>query len=371
MSSSFPLTRGNKMDNQNIISKIATSGDEEALLSSPESVVAEKTITEEIDDIAMEAEALTSNTDNEPMKRLSGAQRRKAAIERAKALGEPIRHRKRNPKKQRDANQERSSQTPSGSVSEGEIAGGSGVPAKTPSSKRQRSDGSTPNSQSKVTVKKPCTDANAVGKETFKEALKGIKMAITPQDFPETRLTEEQAEEIQMALLGQIQPGEEGTGPQFNNCYFDKGAVILSCKNEETKSWLITMTPNLKPWEGAKLNIGTAKEVLNAAKVLMWAPKPFNTKPQEEILKLLKTQNKGLKTEDWRVINSVSEPNGRTLIMLIDETSLKTLRNLDMKPCLGLRRATFRCLSAPTPTGHDGASTSKCPEAGPSKPPAQ
>lgn len=70
-----------------------------------------------------------------------------------------------------------------------------------PSSKRHMSDNSTPKAQSQ---KKARTDQVP---KLFSDTLIAIKMTIVPQDFPGSRPTEEQFDQIQLALLDVIQPG--------------------------------------------------------------------------------------------------------------------------------------------------------------------
>jgi hypothetical protein len=59
---------------------------------------------------------------------------------------------------------------------------------------------------------------------------------------------------------------------------------------------------------------------------------------------LLKTQNVVLKTEEWKIVNSRVEPFGVTLVLDIDETSLKALSGMGFKPYLGFSQLTFKVL---------------------------
>ncbi|CAG9760308.1 unnamed protein product [Ceutorhynchus assimilis] len=58
----------------------------------------------------------------------------------------------------------------------------------------------------------------------------------------------------------------------------------------------------------------------------------YNKKPAE-ILQLMKTQNVGLKTDEWRVLNHVKGNSNVTLVMYIDEESLKNLDKTNMRAC--------------------------------------
>ncbi|CAG9764094.1 unnamed protein product [Ceutorhynchus assimilis] len=105
---------------------------------------------------------------------------------------------------------------------------GSEALAKTPTSKCHRSDRSTLNAQSQ---KKAKTDR---GKVAFNNVLTAVKIAIVSQDLPETRLSEEQFDQLQMALLDAIQAEPQGSGPASNGCYLENGAAVLSCRGRQS-----------------------------------------------------------------------------------------------------------------------------------------
>jgi hypothetical protein len=70
----------------------------------------------------------------------------------------------------------------------------------------------------------------------------------------------------------------------------------------------------------------------------------LNSSEATKILHLLKTQNVGLKTEEWKIVNSQVEPLGVTLVLDTDETSLKALSGMGFKPYLGFSQLTFKVL---------------------------
>lgn len=92
-------------------------------------------------------------------------------------------------------------------------------------------------SQTPVTCKEPCTTKNMAEKVTFMEVPKGIKMAIASQDFLETKLMEEQADQVQMTLL-------------------DHSLTTVTTK---------VTTPNIQLWEGTSLREGLSRKILIAA----------------------------------------------------------------------------------------------------------
>lgn len=336
------------MDDKTLNDQKQLTGElEDALLDSPVSTDVDEnnttlTTVTEGDPSKVKAPELNLDLNKLSLKRLSGAQRRKIAIQAAKEKGEPIRYKHKRPAHKRlNSSREEGSHAHSGSRDSASTSRERSPSAPSnATSKRTRSDGSTPDTH-QTAKRRRDNESNTA----FKDALTAIKIAIVPQDFPETRLTEEQADEVQMALLNAIKPGPEGSGPSFNNCYFDKGAVILSCRSEGTKTWVQTEGPKLKTWQDAKLKVGLAKDLLQTAKVIMLAPKNLRMKTPKEILQLVKTQNAGLKTDEWHVINHAKDENSVTMVLNIDELSLKSLTKSGMKACLGLGKASFRVIA--------------------------
>jgi hypothetical protein len=303
--------------------------------------------------------------------RLSGAQLRKLKREQAIAEGKEVIPRKRKPRKSkhqkagggtagqlpgsrndpsgggtqstvRQSDEERRKQgamladsLPGGSCSSGgEDAAGAG--------KRLRSEGSTPGQNNK---KPRVQDPERKGM-LHSEAVKAYKMAVVLSDFPGSKMTDEMAETTQNILVGEMLSfDKEGTAPQFSNCYLEKGALLVTCSNQETKKWLEEITPTLQIGDNVKLRVGSAKQILGVHKVSLWIPKPMNRVPAEQALRLLWTQNKGLRTSEWTVVNRKEESLGQTLVLFIDKSSLEVIRASGLRAHLGMTRVAFKVLS--------------------------
>jgi DNA phosphorothioation-dependent restriction protein DptG len=137
---------------------------------------------------------------------------------------------------------------------------------------------------------------------SYKEVLTVIKMAIVPENFPTSKITEEQSDTIQEALVGKFRPLEGGEYPQFANFYTEKGAFILSCANNKTKKWLNTILPKLQPWQDAKLKVGERKDILQTTRVMFKTLKEFAKTDPSKVLEMLGKQNTQLDVTDWQVI---------------------------------------------------------------------
>lgn len=171
-----------------------------------------------------------------------------------------------------------------------------------------------------------------------------IRLSIVPVDFPKTTLTKSQADDIELSLISHIKPGKAGTGPQFSYISFSQRTLIAGCKNLETKHWLEDVVPKLQVRNVGPLKILSTKELARfekLPKVTMFVPNPIAKKSASTLLTLLKTQNVGLETENWRILGSNDKPGGLSMALLIDTKSLATLEKLDLKACLGLTQAKF------------------------------
>lgn len=272
--------------------------------------------------------------------KLSGAQKRKQAIQAAIAAGEPIR-----PRRQR--------------TNRGRKKCESGMDVKlrtaTPAQKRLRPEGSTlfatvnkplnfqkSVSGESVTVK-PTTSSQGSAGGTFSQPLTTVKMAIVLDKYPEERLSEMQSKKIQMAVMEEIWKCEPGAAPQFRNSYVEKGVAYFTCGNDKSRIWLIQAMSKIDVGKGFVLRIGSARDIVKTTKVITWIPKQFlGTTTTEQIFKLLETQNIGLTTKEWHVISSKEESKGTTYVLNIDEYSLKVLNGMGFKPYLGLTQLTFK-----------------------------
>ncbi|KAG8241772.1 hypothetical protein J6590_079362 [Homalodisca vitripennis] len=80
------------------------------------------------------------------------------------------------------------------------------------------------------TQKPEAHDPEASGstpKATYREVA-AIKIAIALEGYPEAKLSAEQGEAIEDAIMEEIQPLEDGSVPSFAGTYLEKGVLIAS-----------------------------------------------------------------------------------------------------------------------------------------------
>lgn len=291
--------------------------------------------------------------------KLSGAQKRQIAIERAKAKGEPIIPRK--PRANRKPQTPKQEQGPSGSGSPGARR----TPAATANQqqkgiKRVRSEGSTPSpSQNPQKIAKHNQAATKPSQPTgvsYSKVVSAIKMAVISGTHPDTKLTAEQGKQVQGAILQEIWKCQPGKGPKFNHSQTEHGMVHFHCADIEAAEWLKTVIPNLNPWEGANLRVLPSKDVAPRVRASVWIPRELlDADDPTRTLRCLKTQNEGIDADDWKVFNIKNEPKGSILVVGMDENSLKVLTKKGFKLYLGLTMLTFRVLD-PKPKNAAGPS---------------
>jgi hypothetical protein len=175
-------------------------------------------------------------------------------------------------------------------------------------------------------------------KETFKAALTTTKIAVVPANYPTDKFSEEQGELVQSALIGAIVSLEDGDCAQLAGSYIERGAVILSCMNQQTVDWVLSTAPKLTPWEGAKLVAGDRSVLLRVTKVVLKTPKQLASTEPSQLAAMLTKQNSTFDVPNWKVISSKREADGQTLVFLVDDTALGAIRAAGSRACLALWR---------------------------------
>lgn len=194
--------------------------------------------------------------------------------------------------------------------------------------KRQRSeDQSSPNTSGQPgPQKKRSKDSQKPGPGvTFKEMAVALPIAITTVDYPETRLSREQLAVLKEALVTAIgNLVNPPVRPNFRNCDFKQGYLLLACGDAGTASWLKEVAATLTPWEGAALK---AIEAADLPKLHPFTAYVFDScnDSTSRILQLMENQNSGLSTKSWRVVTRKTVAKTVELLLEVDEKSADTI----------------------------------------------
>lgn len=202
--------------------------------------------------------------------------------------------------------------------------------------KRQRSDDSIPDNP-------PKRKADM----SYRDAVTGIKVAIAAVNFPEEELSLEQLNKVDDAIMNAVEKIPiEGTRVSFSYCSFKPGYMVLTCVNEESKKWITSVVPTLKPWEGAKLRCMDGNDLPKPFIHLVWIPGQVEITPKS-ILDRMMRQNEGMCTTNWVVVNDLKCDKGHTMTVSVDSKSEKYLKERNYSVYLRFGKVTFRPKNKP------------------------
>ena len=211
--------------------------------------------------------------------------------------------------------------------------------------KRQRSDGSTPESGhwAKRSRQGPTgetgtgipvpprsydigdtpTGPSPVG---YSKILSGIRQGIILENFPADRMSAEQIIMLQDCIMDKVLELEgAGFTPAFYGSVAKQGWLLVISANEETADWLRTTATSLVPWEGAVLRALAADELPKSVVLTGYFPQSKESET-EKILRFLKVQNPDLEIKEWKVLNRIEEGKSVLLVFLVDTISAELLK---------------------------------------------
>ncbi|KAF6205683.1 hypothetical protein GE061_019856 [Apolygus lucorum] len=170
--------------------------------------------------------------------------------------------------------------------------------------------------QKKPPAKKRCETGSGqprVSPGAYSDALSSTKMAVTHGNHPAERLSDVEANLVYGSIVRAAMDSPAGQGPQFCSGYTSNGVVYVTCSNGRSKGWLEEQVAELKPWDGASLRTGPAKDLADLAwvKVGVWIPTEFlDRSDARKLIPLFEAQNPGLSTREWKLLNTKADPKG-------------------------------------------------------------
>lgn len=210
--------------------------------------------------------------------------------------------------------------------------------------KRPRSQITPDEAGAKTKRVKPEGAAEEAKTLSFAEATSAEKLAIVA-DHPETKLPENLALNLRREIGKRALSGD---GVRFGSTRYEAGALVFSCLNLRTKTWLENQFQKLNPYMEVQLKLGPAKSLVRTAKVSCFVPESSGADTREEILKGLKRQN-GLNTDHWSICGGKAAQGGRSLVITVDEESWKKLKEMGLRAAIGCESVAFK-LQGPDPT---------------------
>lgn len=113
----------------------------------------------------------------------------------------------------------------------------------------------------------------------------------------------------------------------FTDVYHHDGALYLTCIGDNPLKWMQEILPTLKPWETANLRavpVDGKQPTFVKVKVFL----PYDEITYDEVFERLAKQNPGLNTHRWKMIQTIKEKVGQTMIMDVDKKSVDVLEHL-------------------------------------------
>lgn len=203
--------------------------------------------------------------------------------------------------------------------------------------KRSRSDGSTPEGNTKRrkdaqgALDAQTATVQSAATVSYRQAAESTRVGIIPENFPDVTMTTSQMEKVQNDILEKILLLKEGdVKPEFAGCTFKPGFMVLACANKATAQWLGTIVGAVKPWEGAKLKAVEESDIPRPQILVGYFPNSQED-PSEKIMGFLKTQNEGLCVENWRVLHRASEKSCAQITFSMDIKSFENIKKKNFR----------------------------------------
>ncbi|KAF6213552.1 hypothetical protein GE061_011272 [Apolygus lucorum] len=218
--------------------------------------------------------------------------------------------------------------------------------------KRNRDSHGTPPSATKPPMKKPREAGSGHTQDSsraYSDALNSTKMAVVHSKHPEERLSDVEANIVYGSIVRAAMDSPAGQGPQFCSGHTSNGVVYITCSNSRSKGWLEERVTELKPWDGASLRTGPAKDLVERqVKVGVWIPTEFlDRSDARKLIPLFEAQNPGLCTREWKLLSTKADPKGLYLVLSIDTDSLGWLKGQQFHAHFHVQRVTFKVVGTP------------------------
>lgn len=160
---------------------------------------------------------------------------------------------------------------------------------------------------------------------SYSDTAKLVKIGIMLTNYPKVQMSTEQLDALQEALLLKIEmQRNEDVKPKFAKCSYKQGYLALDCKDQITANWLKDVTGSLSPWDNAELIALDVKDIPRPD--TFHAFFPLSADFSDERLKgLIESQNDGLSTNGWKILNRTNANKHAEWLLNVDEDSLAIL----------------------------------------------
>ncbi|XP_071644467.1 uncharacterized protein [Temnothorax longispinosus] len=156
------------------------------------------------------------------------------------------------------------------------------------------------------------------------------RIAIIDRSDPDGRMTAERWMEVESKILLAIAELDSDGCEEvdFDGADWQKGVNVVGCSNRKSRDFLTQVIDGCgELWQGAQLEVIQMSQLPLRKKISLWIPPPV-LEGDDTVVKILGKQNRGLKTQSWRIISSAKSQNGKEkdFVFTIDGEFLESLR---------------------------------------------
>uniref|UniRef100_A0A8D8LBI1 DUF4780 domain-containing protein n=1 Tax=Cacopsylla melanoneura TaxID=428564 RepID=A0A8D8LBI1_9HEMI len=172
-------------------------------------------------------------------------------------------------------------------------------------------------------------------------------MVIVPFDYPEQKLLESCSTMLKSYLYKEVMKTPKGDPmPVFVKTSYEKGALVMVCLDEFTRTWLETKVQQVSEKLNIHVKVRPYRDFIKEHKAVFMVSKEtksmMGTDDPREIISLMGIQNPKVNADDIRIISVQNDIKGLTFVVSLDGETLKGIREMNYKVSLGLEKVSIR-----------------------------
>lgn len=210
--------------------------------------------------------------------------------------------------------------------------------------------------------KRPANGAgNGPAAKQAKVATGPIRMVVSTENHPGTKLTSEQVNQIKNQILKQVvlQKDTVDIKPHFEDCSFVDGYLLVQCSDGPTVKWLQEVVPKLELEASVNVKVSSEK-FLQRADIYVGVFADSLQDSDKDILSFVESQNEGIAASSWTVLGrKENKPKKEVeLILTMDIASGKSLQKLKLELNYKFSKVTLskkKRIAGPPPSRNNNA----------------
>ncbi|KAF9418123.1 hypothetical protein HW555_004933 [Spodoptera exigua] len=161
-----------------------------------------------------------------------------------------------------------------------------------------------------------------------------LKLVIALAGYPKSKMRLRQMEQFQRGLTDvidmQLKAGLLKRVPSFLDYYLNRGALVCICKDEDTRDWMVRVSPGLQEKMCTNLVLLKSK-VKRLCLAVLKIPRSCWPATAQDAFKLLQYFNPMLRTSLWKIYAQKTVENVEFTSFLIDRVSGEIIRGPSFK----------------------------------------